>query len=78
MMRFWRKNLLIVMLGGILLVGVRAAEAYGMTPRSACRFIQYYQALESRSIGLWERVLYSFFLAGASQPRAEGATLTSS
>lgn len=63
--RTWRKAAAMLVLGILCLAAARAAGGCAVSARSACRFIHYYRALESRPIGLWERVLYSLFLAGA-------------
>ena len=65
----------------ILVLTVAGVEGLDMAvnaaplPEPASRFLLYYQALEQTdsgggAIGLWERVLYSWILAGSQTPPA--------
>lgn len=62
---FWGKTILvaILLIGGVetLDVAVRTAP----WPGAATRFFTYYQALEkSGEVGVWDRLAYSWMLAG--------------
>ncbi|MCP5118963.1 MAG: hypothetical protein GY953_49785 [bacterium] len=63
--RFWQKG---TAAAALLVVGVLTldhATRSAPIPASACRFIAYYEALEdSDQLGLPERVVYSWMLAG--------------
>jgi len=54
-----------LVLGVVLLAGLISVQTLegGLLPAKACRFIQYYQALDSpqtEEMNLWERAMLSF------------------
>lgn len=59
---------------GLCLALTAAGWSAGVNPETATRFVRNYQALESRPVSLWERILYSYVLASdqCSRTRSKG------
>lgn len=73
-MRGWQRAAAVVVLMIAGIQGLDLAVKTAPLPGVASRFLQYYEALEHKdAVSLWERLLYSWILAGGrdtSGPRS--------
>ena len=64
-MRGWQRAAAVAVLTIAGIQGLDLAVKTAPLPGAASRFLHYYEALEQRgALGLWERLLYSWVLAG--------------